>query len=144
MHRRTAIGIVLLATSGLVLNPGCDDTPPMDRSKTEAKVTGIVKVKGKPVEGGEIKFDPSNALRQVGSFTAKIGPDGTYSATTYTGENVVRFAGPMLQAHPEIGLSTRFCEVTSGQNTFDFDLLGAGDQVRGPTYDRNKSSVGKK
>jgi hypothetical protein len=144
MHRRTEIGIILLATSGLLPAPGCDGAPHMDTSKTEAKVSGIVKLKGKPVEGGEIKFDPSNAQRQVGSFTAKIGPDGTYSATTYTGENVVRFAGPVLQAHPEIGLSTRFCEVTSGENTFDFDLLGENDQVRGPTYDRKKLPPGKK
>jgi hypothetical protein len=144
MQRRTQIGIILLATFGILPAPGCDGTPSMDSSKNEAKVSGVVKVKGKPVAGGEIKFDPSNAQRQVGSFTAKIGPDGTYSTTTYTGENVVRFAGPMLQANPEIGLSTRFCDVASGENTFDFDLMGENDQVRGPTYDRKKSSTGKR
>jgi hypothetical protein len=32
----------------------------------------------------------------------------------------------------------------SGENPFDFDLLGENDQVRGPTYDRNKSSAGKR
>ncbi|WP_435011561.1 hypothetical protein P12x_002877 [Tundrisphaera lichenicola] len=138
MHRRIAIGIILLAA-------GCGDgTPPMDTSQSQVKVSGIVKVKGKPVSGGQIKFDPSNALRQVGSFTAEIGPDGTYSAVTYTGENVVRFSGAMLKANPEIGLTTRFCNVTAAENVFDFDLLGETDQVRGPTYSRKGAKTGKR
>ena len=131
--------LVALA-AGLLIAPGCGDgRPAMDTSRTEIKVTGTVKIKGKPADKGEIVFDPSNAERQVGAFVAKVGPDGAYAITTYRGPNVVKFRGEMLKENPELALGSRFCEVGTGENVVDFDLLGADDQPRSSIYSRKKA-----
>lgn len=134
---------LLLALLGAA---GCDDgRPAMDTSRTEARVTGTVKVQGKPAQGGgQIAFDPSNAERQVGAFVFPVGPDGTYSAKTFTGDNIVRFSGPMIKEHPELALATRYCPLAGGDNVLDFDLLGQGDQPRGPTYSQKKGGPRKR
>ena len=45
---------------------GCGDgKPSVDSSLTEATVTGLVSVKGKPATGGTIRFNPSNSGRIV-------------------------------------------------------------------------------
>ena len=111
----------------------------MDTSATEIKVTGTLKIAGQPAGNGEIVFDPSNAERQVGAFTGKVGPDGSYTVTTYRGANVVKFRGEMLKGHPELALTSRFCEVSASDNVLDFDLLGANDQSRGTMYSRKKA-----
>jgi hypothetical protein len=124
---------VFLAATSLMLGQGCGDTPYVDASRTEATVTGVVKVKGQPATGGEISFNPSNRDRKVGAFTAPIGKDGTYAIKTYTGENEVRFMGDVNTAYPMIGMLKKFCEVTGGGQQQDFDLL-ADDDSGGGSY----------
>ncbi len=87
----------------------------------------MVKVKGKPAAGGQISFNPSNRDRKVAAFNAPIGPDGSYTIKTYTGENEVRFAGDVDKAYPMVGMVKKFCVVTGGGQQQDFDLL-ADDQ----------------
>jgi hypothetical protein len=107
---------------------GCDDGKPyMDTSMNEATVSGVVKVRGKPAEGGgTILFNASNSARIVPHRTAPIGPDGSYTAKTYTGTNQVSFEGEFTKKDREIGLIKEFAEVQSGENKADFDLLGEG------------------
>ena len=126
----------------LLVAPGCDERPAMDSSKTEAKVSGTLKIQGKPATGGgQISFNPSNADRQVGAFVGTVKADGTYALTTFTGDNIVKFEGPMLKEHPELALTTRYAPVAAGENVVDFDLLGEGDQPRGATYVRPKGGA---
>ena len=129
------IGFVAI-TCSLIFAAGCGDShPPVDSSLTETTVKGIVKIEGKVAEGGgQISFNPSNVDRKVASNVAKIADDGSYSLTTYTGGNLVKFSGPFLKDHKEIALATRFCELSSGENVLNFDLLGEGDKPRGPMY----------
>ncbi len=128
VHRRIAGAFVAFGLLTMSTNPGCGDgKPSTDTSLTEATVTGVVKANGEPVtEGGTIAFNPSNYGRKVAARTAQIGPDGRYTITTYTGDNQVSYGGPVASKHPGVGLRHDFATVTSGENTFDFDVLAEG------------------
>jgi hypothetical protein len=103
----------------LALLAGCDGTPAVDSSKNEGTIKGVVTYKGKPVEAGDIIFDPSNHLRKTGERPAPIGPDGTFAATTYTGNNRIKVGGALLKAHPELFFMKKFMDVKRGENTAD-------------------------
>ena len=91
-------------------------------SRTEATVTGTVKVGGVAVTGGDITFDPANHLRKdVSAKTAKIDQDGKYTITTLTGTNTVKLGGALTKKNRALQNENRVCEVKSGENTFDFD-----------------------
>jgi hypothetical protein len=116
---------LLTATVLLPLSQGCmDGKPSVDTSKTEATVSGTVRVKGVPAEGGTIVFNPSNSERIVAAKSAPINKDGTYTITTYTGGNQILFEGDLAMKNREIGLLREYVEVQRGTNTADFDLLG--------------------
>src|SRR5262249_38501487 len=88
MSRRNRRHVLPLLTILLAAGHGCNDgTPAVDSSTNEATVTGVVRVKGVPADGGEVVFNPSNRFRIVPSKTATIGADGTYTVSTYTGGN---------------------------------------------------------
>ena len=143
-RRRRPVAPLLLGL--LAAMAGCgDDRPAMDTSRTEAKVSGTVKIQGKPAEGGgQISFNPSNAERQVGAFVTEVKPDGTFLAKTFTGDNIVKFSGPMLKDHPELALGTRYTPLAAGANTVDFDLLGESDKPRGATSSRKQAGAPRK
>lgn len=114
----------------LLILSGCGDgKPSVDASLTEASVTGLVSVKGKPVTGGTIRFNPSNSGRIVPHRSAEIGPDGSYSIKTYTGMNRVSFEGAVATQNKGVGLLKNFADVKSGENKIDFDLMGEGTKV---------------
>jgi hypothetical protein len=131
--RRLPLGAALTA---LVSISGCGDShPPVDSSTTPASVKGVVKVRGKlAVGGGQISFNPSNVERKVPTAIAKIADDGSYSLSSLTGGNEVKFSGPFLKDDPGVALTSRYCELHSGENVIDFDLLGPEDTPRGAIY----------
>src|SRR5262245_30795240 len=91
---------------------GCDEgRPRVESSMTEAKVTGKVTSKGKPVTRGTVVFNPANVERKVASRQAPIGPDGSYEITTLIGENTVS-AG---------GVDTITFDVKPGTNALDLN-----------------------
>jgi hypothetical protein len=111
------------------LGQGCDNgKPSVDTSKTEAKVSGTVRVRGQLAEGGMIIFNPSNSERIAPTFSATINKDGTYSVTTYTGGNQILFDGDVAMKNREIGLLREYVEVKRGENTANFDLLSEGSK----------------
>ena len=117
--------LAVFGSLGLAIYPGCGDGKPYtDTSLSEATVTGVVSVKGVPATGGTVLFNPSNSGRIVPTRTAPIGPDGTYTITTYTGVNQVSFGGEVAAKNRGVGLLKDFAEVTSGVNKKDFDLFG--------------------
>jgi hypothetical protein len=120
-------GLFLAAVLAWPACQGCDDgKPAVDSSKSEATVSGTVRVRGKPAEGGTIVFSASNSERIVPPRSAPISKDGTYQLTTFTGGNQVLFEGDVAVKNREIGLIREYVDVKRGQNTHDFDLLGEG------------------
>jgi hypothetical protein len=119
----------LLALFGLVILQGCGDGKPwVDTSLNEATVSGVVSVKGTPATGGTINFNPSNSGRIVPTRNAEIGPDGSYTIKTFTGDNRVTFGGEVASKNMGVGLIKESASVDSGENHIDFDLLGKGSK----------------
>jgi hypothetical protein len=120
------------ALTSPVLVLGCDDGKPyVETSLKEAKVSGTVRVKGKPAEGGMILFNASNSGRIVATRSAPIGPDGTYTITTYVGGNQVSFDGDVAAKNRGVGLIKEYVDVQPGENKADFDLMGDGGTRKG-------------
>jgi hypothetical protein len=129
-ERRAVASPAILPLALFVTVLGCGDgKPSVDTSLREATVTGVVLVKGKPATGGTIRFNPSNSERIVGTKSAEIGPDGSYTITTYTGDNRVTFDGEVAAKNMGVGLIREYAKVKSGENKIDYDLMGAGAKV---------------
>jgi hypothetical protein len=102
---------------------GCSGSaPPVNSSTAEAKVTGTVKVNGKPMTSGTVTLDPSNYARDTGPHIGDIKADGTYVVVTQVGRNVVRVAGPEITKNPGLGYANETIEVPSGGMTHDIIL----------------------
>ncbi len=103
---------------------GCGSgAPSVETSNSEAKVTGTIKVHGKPMHGGEITFDPANYQRTDATpRIAKVGLDGTYEISTLVGQNSISVTGPAIDKEPELGYAAQTFDVQSGANTFDVEL----------------------
>jgi len=102
---------------------GCDGTPSVDTTTAEANVSGVVRVRGKPMAGGEITFDASNIQRaSVTPRKATIGSDGTYSITTLQGQNIARISGPIVKKDPQLAYGIHRFDVKPGENTWNIDL----------------------
>jgi hypothetical protein len=115
------VGVITVAAVGFLA--GCGGSPPaVDTSHTEATVKGVVKINGVPATEGDISFDPSNYQRKdVGARSAPIGPDGTYTIKTLTGENQVRIGGSLATKKPIAARTVHTVDVKDGENTFDFE-----------------------
>jgi hypothetical protein len=113
-----------LASTLLMTMWGCgDERASVDTTTAEAKVSGTVRVRGKPMNGGEISFDPSNYQRKDEKpRKAKIGADGTYSVVTLQGQNSARISSPMMAKEPQLAYGIHTIEVKPGDNSFDIDL----------------------
>lgn len=129
MIRRFSVGRLAasLGLGALLAIPfGCGDgAPPVDTSTATATVHGVVKLAGAPLDGGEIRFDPSNIKRPNAPIaTAEIGKDGTYTVTTVQGDNVVRFNLPasVLKKNSFLASFSTEYKVPSGDSTFDVDI----------------------
>ncbi|HZW30095.1 MAG TPA: hypothetical protein VFF52_05265 [Isosphaeraceae bacterium] len=138
LRRRNAF-LLTMCLWTLPASSGCGDgKPSIDTSLNEATVTGVVSVKGVPATGGTILFNPSNSGRIVATRTAEIGPDGRYTIKTYTGDNQVTFGGEIAQKHMGLGLMKEYASVKAGENTIDYDLMGAGSSQKAATFDLTK------
>src|SRR6516165_10361600 len=85
------------ATALSVAAWGCSGRPAVASSTEEAKVTGTVKVNGKPMTSGTVTLDPSNYARaNAEPRIGEIKSNGTYEVTTLVGKNAVRVAGPEI------------------------------------------------
>lgn len=113
----------------LAVVSGCGDGKPnVDTSLTEATVSGAVSVKGVPVTAGTIHFNPSNSGRIVPIRTAEIGPDGSYTIKTYTGDNQVTYGGDLAKKNTGVGLMRDYASVHPGENKINFDIMGEGSK----------------
>jgi hypothetical protein len=126
--RRSGGGAAVLLL--IALAAGCDSgTPAVEGSLEEATVKGTVKVRGKPLDGGEVVFNPSNPKRIVPARVAPIGKDGSYTVKALVGLNVVTAMPPKAknktQGRATFGLEydEKSVTVNSGENTVDLDFL---------------------
>jgi hypothetical protein len=111
------------ATALSVAAWGCSGTPSVTSSTAEAKVTGTVKVNGKPMTSGKVTLDPSNYAREnANPRTGEIKSDGSYEVTTLVGRNGVRVAGPEITKNPGLGYANETIDVPSGGMTHDIVL----------------------
>ena len=93
----------------------------MSSSTEEAEVSGTIKVDGKPVDRGQVVFDPSSNVRKAApSRVVPIGKDGTYSVKTLIGQNRVRFSG--ISSKRNVSFEEMAHDVQPGAATFDIDL----------------------
>ena len=103
---------------------GCSGgKPSVDTSTAEAKVTGTVKVNGKPMTSGTVTLDPTNYARaNAGQRTGEIKSDGTYEVTTLVGKNQVRVSGPEITKNPGLGYANETIDVPEGGTSHDIIL----------------------
>jgi hypothetical protein len=113
-----------LAAALVVALWGCgEDKPATESSTAEAKVTGKVMIRGKPMTSGELIFNPANYLRQNATARkAKINPDGTFEVTTLVGQNSVMISGPAITKEPQLGYGAQTIDVKEGDNTLNIEL----------------------
>ena len=112
------------ATALSVAAWGCNDgTPSVETSTAEAKVTGTVKVNGKPMTSGTVTLDPSNYARaNAEPRIGEIKSNGTYEVTTLVGKNAVRVAGPEITKNPGLGYANETIDVPDSGMTHDIVL----------------------
>jgi hypothetical protein len=111
------------ATALSVAAWGCSGRPSVVSSTEEAKVTGTVKVNGKPMTSGTVTLDPSNYARaNAEPRTGAIKSDGTYEVTTLVGKNGVRVAGPEITRNPGLGYANETIDVPASGMTHDIVL----------------------
>jgi hypothetical protein len=133
----------LLRCLVLAAAAGCGDgKPSIDTSRNEGTVKGLVTIKGTPATGGEIRFNPSNSGRIVPTRSAEIGPDGSYSITTFTGDNVVTFDGEVAAKNKGVGLIREYANVELREQEINFDLMGEGGKKL--PYDLSRAKTKRK
>jgi len=124
--KRTRNQACFLAVASILLAAawGCGGgTPSVSSSSETVQVKGTVTLKGKPLNGGEIRFDPANINRRDAPVaTLEIGKDGAYSGETLAGENSVTVSNPTIEKSPELSANRQVVTLTSGENTVNIDL----------------------
>lgn len=130
--------LALLTAVALCLVMGCSKAAGPELGYVEGNVT----LDGKPLDGAEVQFEPSDSRPSV-AFTDENGHyvlkfTGSRNGAT-VGTHVVRILsargssggegdGPLVKARPELlpakyhDKSTLTADVQSGNNTIDFDL----------------------
>jgi hypothetical protein len=98
-------------------------------------VKGTVTARGKPVTEGELRFNPTNYMREdVGARTAQIQKDGRYEVKTPIGQNSVSLTGPVIAKDPQLAYGALSFDVKPGENEYNVVLPA------GPTPEADRKS----
>lgn len=121
---RSQVFLSMVAGTFLAAAWGCGGgTPSVSSSDQKVQVRGTVTLKGKPLSGGKIMFDPSNINRRSAPVAnLDIGQDGTYSGESLIGENSVTVTNPTIQKSLDLSANREVVELKSGENTVNIDL----------------------
>ena len=116
-------GLAAAAFAGaLALVGGCS-SPASTSSDDEATVHGTVAVKGKRVDGGEIRFNPANINRKAApTVSAVIARDGTYTIKTLVGRNKVSVTTPVTVKDAVLQYNASYFAVKPGDNTYAIEV----------------------
>ena len=103
---------------------GCGGgTPSVSSSSEKVKVKGTVTLKGKPLNGGKIIFDPANINRRdAPASTFDVGKDGTFSGETLAGENSISVSNPTIAKSPDLSANRQVKTLESGENIVNIEL----------------------
>ena len=113
------VAVALVAAWGC----GGGGAPSVSSSTEEVKLTGTVKVNGKPATGGQVKFNPANINRKDAAVrTGEVKPDGAFEVTTLAGENTVTVSGPEVAADPKLAINQKVVDVKAGSGPVNIDL----------------------
>ena len=125
MVRMSVQGLATLVVAAVVLGAasGCDDgMPSVATSNEEVTVKGIVRVKGQPLDDGEITFDPTNIKRKdAGLRTAKVKAGG-YEIKSLVGGNSITVRSKQIDKDMGLSSNSKYAEPTSGENQLDVDV----------------------
>jgi hypothetical protein len=127
--RAHLLGVLVGSAAVMLILAGCGGTPYLESSTQEATVKGTVKVRGKPIDGGDLLFNASNSNRKVETRDAPVGKDGTYTVKAYVGLNIVTLTPPKARTNAQdkaffgVGYDEKPVDVKSGENTADLDFL---------------------
>jgi hypothetical protein len=117
-----------IAVAVMVAYSGCNEhagAPPVSSSLEEATVKGTVRVRGKTVDNGTIRFNCANIRRpNAAPREARINKDGTYTLKTLLGENNVEVECKELHTPKNARFleNDYFVRVETGENTFNIDI----------------------
>ncbi|WP_165066630.1 hypothetical protein [Paludisphaera rhizosphaerae] len=122
MRQMLTSAVAAAALLGIVA--GCDDgTPPVESGNEEVSVTGIVKLKGQPLEDGEIIFDGSNIKRKEGALKTARVKAGGYEIKALVGGNSVSVHSKAIDKDTGLAANSKFVELKAGEsNKVDIDL----------------------
>ena len=116
---------VVVVVAALLASGGCGDGA--SSSTSEATVTGVVTLMGKPVSGGEVRFDAANINRKdEPQRSAGIGKDGRYTIKALVGSNRVTPVIPSVGRGGDLRRAIKSIEVASGENSCDIDIPAFG------------------
>jgi hypothetical protein len=104
---------------------GGGQTPTVSASQEEAKVRGVVSLRGTPLNNGRVLFSPVNIKRvNVQPRQAEIAKDGSYSLDTLVGDNLVQIDCRELRQpkNRAIADTERSVSVKSGENVIDLKI----------------------
>mgnify|MGYP006972408294 CR=1 FL=1 len=104
---------------------GCSEKPNVTGSMEEAKVKGVVRVRGKAVNNGSVTFRASNINRpNAPTKETPIGKDGTFEVSAFIGNNFVEVScKELMQPKNRMLLENeRMIEIKPGDNTLDLDI----------------------
>ena len=104
-------------------------------------MSGTVTVKGTPATGGRSCSTRATRIASCRPGSADIGPDGSYTIKTLTGDNRVTFEGEIATKNVGVGLVKEYARVESGDNHINFDVLGEGSKKL--LYDVSKKGIAK-
>jgi hypothetical protein len=126
---RSAISLALITFCAPWV-AGCGSGSALTTSSSEeATVSGTVKIRGKPIDGGELLFNASNPNRRVPPRPATIGSDGSYTIKALVGYNVVTLAPPKARNKKQskeffgAGYDDKYVVVEAGENRVDLEFL---------------------
>jgi hypothetical protein len=125
MSRRRSLTGAALAIALMATLSGCNSGESAAQTALdEAPVKGIVKFKGKLLEGGTLHFNASNAKRIVGARDAPIAKDGSFNVKALLGQNVVTVS-PKARTKAVFGLEyeEKTIEVQPGENSIDIEYM---------------------
>ena len=122
---RRLFPLILFVLGAICQGCGNPDAPPVSASREEANVSGIVRLRGKPVTNGRIGFKAANINRpDVRLREAEIGKDGRYTIKALVGDNSVDITCKELATPKNRQLieNEQTIRVRPGENAVDIDV----------------------
>lgn len=120
--RRTGILIAVALSAAWGCGGGGGGAPV--KSSTDTKVTGMLKINGKPAAGAQVAFNPANSERPSAwpPRTAQVQADGSFQLWTLPGDNTVTVTGTGAAADPKVAEFKKVVNVSGSLGPVNLEL----------------------